>query len=262
MIISLKPFSRRELVARVRTHLELARMRRQWSGDLARVNAELESFSYTVSHDLRAPLRAVDGFSRAIEEDHGPSLPEDARANLARVRAATARMNQLIDDLLALAHLSRLPMERTAVDISSVAREILADLRVRNPGREVTAVVADGLTADADPRLVRVMLENLLGNAWKYSAKRETARIEIGRGAVAGEPEAFFVRDNGDGFDMAHAARLFTPFQRLHTAAEFEGTGVGLATVQRVVHRHGGRIWADAEKGRGATFHFTLRPSA
>jgi signal transduction histidine kinase len=258
----MKPFSRRELVARVRMHLELARMRRQWSGDLTRVNAELESFSYAVSHDLRAPLRAVEGFSRAIEEDHGSSLPEDARANLARVRAATTRMSQLIDDLLALARLTRLPMERTTVDVSSIAREILADLRARDPRREITVVVADGLTADADPRLVRVMLENLVGNAWKFSSKRAGATIEIGRGAAAAEPDAIFVRDNGDGFDMQHAARLFTPFQRLHTAAEFEGTGVGLATVQRVAHRHGGRVWAEGEKGRGATFHFTLRPSA
>ncbi|HEV8411532.1 MAG TPA: ATP-binding protein [Gemmatimonadaceae bacterium] len=257
-----KPFSKRELVARVRVHLELARMRRQWSGDLARVNAELESFSYSVSHDLRAPLRAVDGFSHAIEEDHGPSLPEDAREGLARVRAAAARMNQLIDDLLALARLSRIPLERSRVDVSSVAREIVGDLRAREPEREVAVVIAEGLTVNGDARLVRVLLENLIGNAWKFSAKREDARIEIGRGAASGHPDAIFVRDNGDGFDMRHAARLFTPFQRLHTAEEFEGTGIGLATVQRVAHRHGGRIWAEAEKGRGATFLFTLQPPA
>lgn len=253
----IKPFSARELLARVHTHLEMARVRREWSSELERANGELEAFSYSVSHDLRAPLRAIDGFSQALLSEHSSQLDEQGRHYLDRVRSATQRMAQLIDDLLSLARISRAPLSRTRVDMTDMARTILLELGEQEPERQVETRLADGLIVDADSRLLRVMLENLLGNAWKYTAKQSAARIEVGRVDGTGET-GFWVRDNGAGFSMEYAGKLFAPFQRLHSEREFQGTGIGLATVQRIVSRHGGRIWAEASPGRGATFFFTL----
>jgi light-regulated signal transduction histidine kinase (bacteriophytochrome) len=220
-------------------------------------NRELESFSYSVSHDLRAPLRAIDGFAQALAEEYGERLDATGRGYLERVRAGAQRLGRLIDDLLRLARLSRLPLERRRVDLSALARELAEELAEREPERTVRVAVADGLAAEADPRLVRVALEDLLGNAWKITRRREDATIEVGVENGAGEA-VFFVRDNGAGFDMAYAGKLFGAFQRLHSEREFEGSGVGLATVARVVRRHGGRIDARGEVGRGATFSSTL----
>jgi signal transduction histidine kinase len=252
-----KPFAARELLARVQTHLAMATLRRAWAKELERTNKELESFSYSVSHDLRAPLRAIDGFSRALLEEYGAKLDEQASHYLRRVRAATNRMAQLIDDLLNLSRISRMPVARERVKLSELAGKVLADLREREPERRVGVSVAPGLEAEADPRLLAVLFENLLGNAWKFTSRKSDAHIEVGY-ELLDQEKTFFVRDNGAGFDMAFASRLFAPFQRLHTDSEFPGTGIGLATVQRVVLRHGGRIWALGEKDQGATFYFTL----
>jgi light-regulated signal transduction histidine kinase (bacteriophytochrome) len=238
--------------------VDLARARRAWGEELERTNRELDAFSYSVSHDLRAPLRAIDGFSSALDKEFGEGLHEHGRHYLGRIRAGVARMSDLIEDLLGLARISRAPLARQPVDLSGIARSVAAELASRPPGRVVEVRIEEGLSADADPRLATVALENLIGNAWKFTGKRDEPRIEVGRAPAAGR--AFFVRDNGAGFDMAHADRLFGPFQRLHSEAEFEGTGIGLATVQRIVRRHGGRIWAEGEPGKGATFHFTLEP--
>ena len=253
----IKPFAARELLARVHTHLELARLRRQWASELERANNELEAFSYSVSHDLRAPLRAIDGFSQALLADSADKLDEQGRHYLLRVRTATQRMAQLIDDLLGLARITRTSLHRQHVDVTDMARQVLGELRAHEPARQIECVVSDGLLAEADPRLLRVVLVNLLGNAWKFTAKQPAATIEVGR-EERDSDTVFFIRDNGAGFDMAYAAKLFAPFQRLHAETEFEGTGIGLATVQRVVNRHGGRIWAEATPGHGATFLFTL----
>ena len=236
-----------ERVARRTSQLELA-------------NRELESFAYSVSHDLRAPLRAIDGFARAVLEDHGERLPPEGRAYLERVCHAAERMGRLIDDLLALSRVTRREMHRRPVDLSALARAVADELAVDEPGREVEVRIAPGLTAEADPGLVRLLLENLLRNAWKYTRPRERARVEFGAERGAAGETVFYVRDNGVGFDPRHAGRLFQPFQRLHRDEEFEGTGIGLATAFRVVRRHGGRIWAEAEPGRGAVFRFTLEP--
>jgi PAS domain S-box-containing protein len=228
--------------------------------ELTAVNRELEAFSYSVSHDLRAPLRAIDGFSQALLEDHLDRLDEEGREHLHRVRAAAQRMAQLIDDLLDLSRVTRREMRRERVDLSALAREAIEQLRKADPGRAVEAEIADGAVAEGDPHLLRIVLDNLLGNAWKFTAKRPDARVEFGTTTTGEGERAFFVRDNGVGFDMAYADKLFGAFQRLHGMTEFPGTGIGLATVQRVVHRHGGRVWADATPGRGATFFFTLTP--
>jgi light-regulated signal transduction histidine kinase (bacteriophytochrome) len=252
-----KPFSARELSARVRTHLLLARSRRQWAEELAQANKELEAFSYTVSHDLRAPLRAIDGFSAALLESQAARLDDKGRSYLGRVRAATARMSTLIDDILSLSRITRSPCQRMPVSLTETARGILDELHRRDPGRGVVVEVETGLSAQADARLLHVALDNLLGNAWKFTGTRSDARIQFGKTIQDGQT-AFFVRDNGAGFDMAYADKLFQPFQRLHPESEFEGTGIGLATVHRVVSRHGGRIWAESAVGAGATFFFTL----
>jgi signal transduction histidine kinase len=252
-----KPFSARELLARVRTHLELSRVRRQGAAELLRANKELEAFSYAVSHDLRAPLRAIEGFSAALLEDYADRLYGEGRSYLKRVRAATVRMAALIDALLDLSRLSRGPLRREPVDVTALSQRALDDLRRRDPDRKVITRVQSGLSASADPALLAVVLDNLLGNAWKFSAGRDPAQIEVG--SVAGEPAlTFFVRDDGAGFEPEFASKLFQPFQRLHTQSQFAGTGIGLATVHRVISRHGGRIWAEAAPGRGASFFFTL----
>ena len=228
---------------------------------LAAVNKELESFSYSVSHDLRTPLRAIDGFSRILLEDYADKLDADGRDNLRRVCAASQRMGQLIDDLLNLSRVTRSEMRRCPVNLSETAAQISAELRAASPLRAVACHVQPGLAAEGDPNLLRVVLENLLGNAWKFTAKQPAPVIEFGTTERHGTP-AFFVRDNGAGFNMAYAGKLFGAFQRLHAATEFPGTGIGLATVQRIIHRHGGRIEAESAPGQGATFYFTLPPPA
>ncbi|HEX4455938.1 MAG TPA: ATP-binding protein [Kofleriaceae bacterium] len=217
------------------------------------LNHELEAFSYSVSHDLRGPLRAIDGFSLAVLEDNGDKLDAEGKGHLARVRTATQRMGLLIDDLLELSRVTRAPMQLESVDLSAMTATVIAELREAEPARDVAVTIAPALATRGDPRLVRVLLDNLLGNAFKFTGKRERATIEVG--ATAG---AFFVRDNGAGFDPTYAEKLFGAFQRLHDAREFAGTGIGLATVQRIVRRHGGRVWATGEPGKGATFSFTL----
>jgi PAS domain S-box-containing protein len=243
----------RDMTERRRRDEEL----RRYAAQLEAANAELDTFAYSVSHDLRAPLRSIDGFSQALLEDYGNQLDAGAHGHLDRVRAATQRMATLIDDLLSLSRVTRVEFRREAVDASALATSIAADLRRAEPERRVEVAIAPGLVADADPHLLRIVLENLLGNAWKYTGKSERPRIEFGTGPQNGTT-AYYVRDNGAGFDMAYANKLFGAFQRLHSSAEFEGTGIGLATVQRIVHRHGGRAWAEGAVGRGATFYFTL----
>jgi PAS domain S-box-containing protein len=225
--------------------------------ELTTINKELESFSYSVSHDLRAPLRAIDGFSLALLEDCGAQLPDDGKDQLQRIRAATVRMGHLIDDMLRLARIARSEVSCEDVNISQLAQEVVSQLRASEPGRQVTIRIASDLKAIGDRHLLRSVLENLLGNAWKFTSKRPEACIEIGSRESETET-VFYVRDNGSGFDMRYADKLFGVFQRLHTDREYAGTGVGLATVQRIVHKHGGRIWAEAEVEKGATFYFVL----
>lgn len=236
---------------------ELEKRVAERTAELVAVNQELEAFAYSVSHDLRAPLRAIEGFSQALLEDYLDRLDEVGQDYLRRVQAASRKMGQLISDLLKLSRLTRGEMYREQVDLSAMATEIAAEIRATQPERQAEFVIAPGLTVYGDARLLRVALENLLNNAWKFTSKRPIARIEFGVREVSGE-RAFFVADNGAGFDMAYAHKLFGAFQRLHSLAEFEGTGIGLATVQRVIHRHGGRIWAEGQVGVGATFYFTL----
>jgi PAS domain S-box-containing protein len=216
---------------------------------------ELEAFSYSVAHDLRAPLRGINGFSVALAEELGSGISGDAKDYLERIGAGAVRMGRLIDALLGLARVSRADLTREPIDLTKMAKDVITQLQVGDPARVVTWVVAQELVAYADPQLLRVLLENLLGNAWKFVSKCENARIEFGRSHNDG---TFFVRDNGAGFDMAYVGKLFAAFQRLHSANEFAGTGIGLATVQRIIARHGGRIWADGAVNAGATFHFTL----
>jgi light-regulated signal transduction histidine kinase (bacteriophytochrome) len=220
-------------------------------------NKELEAFCYSVSHDLRAPLRGIDGFSQALLEDHANQLDTQGKEYLQRVRASAQRMATLIDDLLNLSRITRNEMHRETVDLSSMADSIALDLHNREPQRKVSFIISSGLQAEADPRLLRIALENLLANSWKFTSLRDDAQIEMGWTQNNGK-SAYFVRDNGVGFDTAHASKLFGPFQRLHAMNEFPGTGIGLATVQRIIQRHGGRIWAEAALDRGATFYFTL----
>ncbi|WP_298434269.1 ATP-binding protein [Geobacter sp.] len=241
----------------LRLNAELEERVRERTAELERANRELESFSYSVSHDLRAPLRHMDGFSKALLEDYGERLDAEGKGYLVRIRAGAQRMGRLIDDLLQLADVGRGELERRPVNLSALAQLIAAELRQGEPEREVTFRIVEGVRAEGDSRLLRVALENLLGNAWKYTGKREGAVIEFGAEERGGE-RVYLVRDNGVGFDMAYAGKLFQPFQRLHRAEDFEGTGIGLATVRRVVERHGGRIWAEGTVGLGAAFYFTL----
>jgi signal transduction histidine kinase len=228
---------------------------------LETANKELETFSYSVSHDLRAPLRAIDGFSSILLEEHGNSLTDDGRDCLKRIRQGAQRMGFLIDDLLKLARVTRAEPAREKVDLSTMAREVGEAIRIQNAGRDVQFVITPDLSTNADPRLLRIVLENLVGNAWKFTASRNGARIELGREFRDGIP-VYIVRDNGAGFDMSYANKLFAPFQRLHSTEEFPGTGIGLATVQRIVRKHGGQIWADGVVGKGAAFYFTLGETA
>ena len=231
--------------------------------ELKAVNHELEAFSYSVAHDLRAPLRSLDGFSQALLEDFGDKLDDDGRLHLRYVRESAQQMATLIDDLLALSRVTRGDLQRERMNLSDTAAAVVERLRRADSVRHVEAAIASGMVANADPRLITVALENLLGNAWKFTGKRAKAMIEFGpapenESTPANGQMTYFVRDNGAGFDMAYVDKLFGVFQRLHSPKEFDGTGIGLATVQRVVRRHGGQVWAEGEVGRGATFYFTL----
>jgi two-component system, NtrC family, sensor kinase len=250
---------RAEIEAReARAAAELAKVRESLLRDLELKNEELEAFSYSVSHDLRAPLRGIDGFSLALLEEYRDKLDPRAQDYLARVRLAAQRMGMLIDDLLDLSRVGRTELRRIPVDVTALAREVASGLTSAPEALQIPFEIADGMSADCDPRLLRVVFENLLGNACKFSSKVADPRIQVGlmSGGV------YFVRDNGSGFDMAFAKKLFAPFQRLHSAEEFEGTGIGLATVKRIVERHGGQIWAEAMPGTGATFYWTLSKDA
>jgi signal transduction histidine kinase len=227
------------------------------TAQLEAANKELEAFSYSVSHDLRAPLRSVDGFAQALLEDYGDRLDDFGKGNLQRVRAAATRMGFLIDDLLKLSKVTRTEMRRETSDLSAIAKSIAKSLEEAEPERKVSFTIEEGLAVDGDPRLLRVALENLLRNAWKYTSRHDQARIEFGRSSQNGK-SIFYVRDDGAGFDPRYADRLFGAFQRLHGAAEFPGTGIGLATVQRIIRRHGGEVWAESEIEKGATFYFSV----
>ncbi|WP_193369459.1 sensor histidine kinase [Pelagibius marinus] len=250
----------RDVTERDRIEREVQKLNEQLTRDnreLAAVNRELESFSYSVSHDLRAPLRAIDGFSQALMEDCADALDNTGRDYLNRVRRAAQRMGGLIDDLIMLSRVTRADTHMQDVDLSALAERIAQNLRETEPNRQADFAIAPALLAHGDARLLQIVLENLMGNAWKFTAGRVPTRIEIGRCRHDGA-DAFFIRDNGAGFDIAHADQLFRAFQRLHDAQSFPGTGIGLATVQRIIHKHGGRIWATGEVDRGATFYFTL----
>ncbi len=240
-----------------RLNIDLERRIIERTNELAAANKELEAFSYSVSHDLRAPLRSMDGFSQALLEEYTGKLDDQGKDYLGRIRAASQRMAQLIDDMLSLSRVTRSEMHRERVDMGAVAQSIAAELRRAQPERKAEFVVSPGLYADGDAHLLRIALENLLRNAWKFSGKKPEARIEFGVKEYDGR-SAFFVRDNGAGFDMAYAGKLFGAFQRLHGMKEFPGTGIGLSIVMRIIHRHGGRIWAEGEVEKGATFYFTL----
>jgi len=240
-----------EVYARAQEVAETSRL-------LEQANAELESFSYSVSHDLRAPLRAINGFSLALLEDYGTTLPPDGQALLARVRENTKRMAQLIDDLLVFSRLGRKPLEMGPVDLASLMQSVVEEQRQADPKRAIEVVVHSLPATLGDAGLLRQALSNLIENAFKFTRRQPKARIEIGS-RVEGAETVYYVRDNGAGFDMKYATKLFGVFQRLHGESDFEGTGVGLALVQRIVHRHGGRVWAQAAVDQGATFYFTLR---
>jgi PAS domain S-box-containing protein len=232
----------------------IAAMLEQRTRQLEAANRELEAFSYSVAHDLRAPLRGMSGFAQLLIEDHAGALDAEAIGYLSKIRTNVTRMAALIDALLGLSRLSRGELELQTVDLTAVARSVLGQLAAAEPHRAVDTQIADQLRATADARLARTVLENLIGNAWKFTSRSPAPRIAIG----TSDGHTFFVRDNGAGFDVSGAAKLFSPFERLHSADQFPGTGIGLATVQRIVHRHGGRIWAEAHVGAGATFFFTL----
>jgi len=227
------------------------------TAQLEAANKEMESFAYSVSHDLRAPLRSIDGFSKALYDDYLDKFDAEGRDHLKRVRRATERMGQLIDDMLKLSRMTRGEMLIERTDLSALAREVFRNLQASDPGRTVRGKVQEDVFGAGDRKMLRTVLENLLGNAWKYTSKQAQARIMFGA-AGTGDSFAYFVKDNGAGFDMAYVQKLFAPFQRLHSESEFPGTGIGLATVQRIIHRHGGKVWAEGEVGKGATFYFTL----
>jgi PAS domain S-box-containing protein len=227
------------------------------TAELTAANKELEAFSYSVSHDLRAPLRSIAGFAQALEEDYYEVLDDEGKDYIRAVIGSCRSMSQLIDDLLRLSRVTRAEMSRQPVDLSQITRGIATELKRSDPKRTVEIVIQPDLRAYGDASLLKTALESLMNNAWKFSERAERARIEVGVAEVSGR-RAFYVRDNGAGFDPAYSHKLFASFQRLHTAHEFEGTGIGLATVQRVLQRHGGEVWAEGEVGRGATFYFTL----
>jgi PAS domain S-box-containing protein len=238
-------------------NLELERRVLERTSQLEAANRELEAFSYSVAHDLRAPLRGIDGFSQILIEEHAARLDPDGLAHLTTLRQAARRMHALIEDLLRLSRAARAELRRAPVDLSRLAREVVARLRDAEPHRSVTTEIADDITVSGDEGFLAIVLENLLGNAWKFTSKQDRATIEVGT-THRGDAEVCFVRDDGIGFDASNASRLFAPFQRFHSSRDFEGTGVGLAIVHRIVQRHGGRIWADSAVGAGTTFYFVL----
>lgn len=241
----------------LRLNVQLEERVAERTAQLEATNKEMEAFSYSVSHDLRAPLRSIDGFSQALLEDYSDKLDALGQNYLQRVRAATQRMAQLIDDLLNLSRLTRSEMRYEEVDLSALVEAIATELHKTQPERQVEFAITPGLVTNGDTHLLRIVLENLLGNAWKFTGKHQKARIEFGL-LHQDNTHVYFVRDDGTGFDMAYVEKLFGAFQRLHAMTEFEGTGIGLATVQRIIHRHGGRVWAESAVEQGATFYFTL----
>ena len=245
--------------AEARAAHRLAATRATLIHELESKNKELEAFSYSVSHDLRAPLRSIDGFSKALLEEYAGSLNAQGCDYLRRVRDAAQRMGNLIDDMLELSRVGRSDLRRKEVDLAAIAQAVVRQLQATDPHRSVKVVIPDRVMSDADPRLLQILFENLLGNAWKFTGRIADPIVEFGATGQDGEP-VYFVRDNGAGFDMAYAERLFTPFQRLHAETEFPGTGIGLATVQRIVGRHGGKVWVEAAVNRGATIFWTLPP--
>ncbi|MGV1097978.1 c-type heme family protein [Thiovibrio sp. JS02] len=256
--LELEVAERRRAEAEVRNANEILEERvTERTAQIAAANRELDAFAYSVSHDLRAPLRGIDGFSLALLEDYGDRLDDTARDYMQRVRAGCIRMGDLIDDMLRLSRLSRGEIHAQDVDLSAMAEEIVAELRKTTPARQVAVEITPGIMVRGDAVLLRAVMDNLLGNAWKFTGKIPAARIVVGE-LREGDRKVVFVRDNGAGFDMAYAGKLFGAFQRLHSPQEFEGTGIGLATVQRIIHRHGGEIRAEGEVGHGATFYFSL----
>ncbi|MFB2977847.1 response regulator [Microseira sp. BLCC-F43] len=281
-----KPIQQAEVLARVTTHLSIRNLQQKlqqqndrlqqeiWdrikieqqlqtrTTQLEVANKELEAFSYSVAHDLRNPITSINGYIWALEEEYASLFDEDGKHYLERVRVATERMEQLIDDILRLSQVTSSKMQFDTVDLSHITKEIAISLRQTSNQREVEFIIAEGVVVQGDSPLLKIVLENLLGNAWKYTRNKPRARIEFGvleRGIdTASSLHTYFVRDDGAGFDMAKADKLFGAFCRLHGKNEFEGTGIGLATVQRIIHRHGGQIWADGEVNKGATFYFTL----
>ncbi|HSN18127.1 MAG TPA: ATP-binding protein [Gammaproteobacteria bacterium] len=245
----------------VRSHAALERQLRETRRDLGMVTKELDAFSYSVSHDLRGPLRSVSGFGKLLAKDYEDRLDDAGKNFLAYVTDGTLRISGLVDALLELSRVARAPLDKAQVDLSAMAGEVVAELHRSDSGRRCQVIIQPSLHAQADPRLARVLLENLLGNAWKFTSRRAEAHVEFGSTPEAGH-DIFYVKDDGAGFEMAYADKLFTPFQRQHRQDEFEGAGVGLATAQRIVMRHGGRIWAEAVEGEGATFFFTLEDGA
>jgi len=260
-LVSLRP-----VIEHDRVEAEIQRLNQEFDQRVAErtmqlqaVNKELEAFAYSVSHDLRAPLRSIEGFSQVLLDDYSQWLDTQGRDYLNRVCSATRRMGQLIDDLLNFSRVTRCEMLRDSVDLSTLAQAIVAELQQGQPERQAAFVIAPDLVAKGDSHLLRLALENILGNAWKFTRRRNNTQIEFGCTSTGGET-VYFVRDNGVGFDMAYADKLFGGFQRLHSPAEYEGTGIGLTTVQRIIERHGGRIWAESAVDQGATFYFTIAP--
>ncbi len=250
----------RDITERKRVEADIQKLNqdlKQRAAQLEAANEELEAFSYSVSHDLRAPLRGIDGFSQILLEDYGDKIPAEGRDYLERVRAAAQRMAGLIDDLLNLARVTRASLQPKLINLSDMAKNITSSLKEAEPGRHVTISIAPNLMATGDPHLLAIVLENLFNNAWKFTSKKEQAVIEFNHRDASGT-RTYFIRDNGSGFEMAYVNKLFGVFQRLHSSAEFPGTGVGLATVKRIIKMHGGSIWAEGEEGKGAAFYFTL----
>jgi PAS domain S-box-containing protein len=251
----------REITERKRVEKQISELNKELkirAGELETANKELEAFSYSVSHDLRSPLQNIDGFSQILMEEYANRLDSEGRDYVQRLRGSCQHMEEIIDALLALSNMARHDLVLDRVDLSTMAKSVVAELKQKDPDRLVDWVIAEGLTAEADGPLLRVVLENLFGNAWKFTAQRPRGRVEFGALPQCNGARTYFVKDDGAGFDMARAENLFAPFKRLHDQSQFRGTGIGLATVQRVIHRHHGKIWAEGEVDRGATFCFTL----